>query len=122
MPQLEVCDLQQYAVLWRVTGQDRHGKQVVSSPVQIRVRWVLNDTQVVDPFGNTVASAGTVIAAVDIDNMSLMWLGRLKNLPSPPTNLHQLIKANTTPDIKARNTRFEYNLMKFSDKMVTVEP
>jgi hypothetical protein len=119
MPPLETCDLRQTAVLWNVTGQDRHGKPTVSNPIQIRVRWVLNDSQVVDPFGNTVASSGTVITDRPIDNMALMWLGKLVDLPSPPTDIHQVIKVNTTPDIKNRNTRFDYILMRYAQALPT---
>lgn len=122
MPPLEITDLRQDAVLWDFNGQDRHGRPILENPVALKVRWVLNDAQVVDPFGNTIQSSGTVILSVDVKNMSLMWLGKLADLPNPPTNLHQVIKANTTPDIKNRNIRFDYFLMRYSDKLPTVRP
>ena len=122
MPALEVTDLRQYACLWAFVQQDRHGRPVVSPPVEIKVRWVLNDSQIVDPTGNTIASSGTLIASRDIHPMSLLRLGRLKDLPNAPDKLHTCTINNTTPDIKNRNTRFDYNLMRYSDLLPTVQP
>ena len=123
MPPLEIIvDPNSFAVLWAFVGQDRHGKQIVASPIQIPVRWVLNQNQVIDPTGNTIASTGTVIThGLAIVNMSILWQGQLADLPAVPTNLHQVIKVNSTPDIKNRNTRFDYVLMKFSDQLPTVQ-
>lgn len=120
MPALEYTDLRQRAVLWTFKDQDRFGVQVLNPPIEVAARWLLNDSQVIDPAGNTIASSGNVILAIGVVNMSLMWLGKLVDLPSPPNDLHQLIKANTTPDLKNRQTRFEYYLMRFSDQLPTV--
>lgn len=121
MPPLETHDRKQDAVLWNFVRQDRHGKPVLAAPVAVKVRWTLNDSQVVDATGNTIQSSGSVVMDRSVDNMSVMWLGELKNLPAPPTELHQVIKANTTPDIKNRFTRYEYTLMRYSDELPTVE-
>ena len=120
MPSLEVCDLNQDAVLWPYAGQDRHGVQQVNAAIPVPVRWVVNDAQTIDPFGNTVASGGQVFSDEAIDIMSVMWLGAIADLPGTPTPLYQVIGANTTPDLKNRNTRYEYKVMLFTNTLPTV--
>lgn len=121
MPAFEIRDLKQYAVLWSFVGQDRHGVAVVASPIQIKVRWLLNDAQVIDPMGNTIASSGTIISSIDIPNMSIIRLGKLIDLPETPDQLHAVIKANTTPDLKNRHTRYDYFSMRYSNLLPTVQ-
>jgi hypothetical protein len=122
MPPIEVCDLRQKAVLWQVKGQDRHGKQILGSPSEISVRWEVSEYQVVDPTGNTLTANGSMLTNEDIENMSIVWQGKLKDLPATPTKLHQVFKANSMPSLKATQTHFEYTLMTFNDSLPTVVP
>lgn len=124
MPAVEIRDLPHTAVLWKFKRQDRHGVQVLYPPIEMKVRWTLNDKQVIDPESNTVMNTKTIFADREIPLMSLLMLGKLADLPDnddDPTDLHQMITSNTTPDLKGRNTRFEYTLMKFSNRLPTVE-
>lgn len=121
MPPLETTDRKQYAVLWEFTGQDSYGQPVVMQPVELLVRWLDKITQVADPTGNTVQSNAQIITGRSIALQSILWKGRLRDLPSPPyTGLHLLIGDNTTPDIKNRNQRFEYSLMRWKQQLPTV--
>ena len=120
MPSIELCDLRQKCVLWVFKGQDLYGKQLLYPPIQISVRWVLNESQVVDPTGNTITASGSMYTNVSIPNMSIVWKGKLADLPATPTSLYQVIKATTTPSLKATQTRFDYILMTFTTALPTV--
>lgn len=120
MPPIEVCDLNQDAVLWEFVRQDRFGKPVVKTPVAIKVRWVANETQPNGPFKNTIGSTKTVITTRTIPIMSVLWQGRLKDLPDNPSDLREVTTVNTTPSLKATETRFEYTLTKYTQELPVI--
>lgn len=119
MPSVEVDCLEQKAVLWSaVLGSfDRHGKQKVSAAVEIDVRWITGNKEVTDSKGNTIGIESTVIVDRAIPVQSILWLGKLSNLPSPTTNLRKVDVVKETPDIKGRATRRVLFLNKFSDTL-----
>ena len=120
MPPLETMDRHQWIVFWEFTGQDDHGLPVVANGIEIKVRWVDKMAQVIDPTGNTVQSSAQVISDRTLPIMSILWKGRLRDVIGPPYNgLHVVIGDMTTPDIKNRNNRYEFGLMRYSQELPT---
>lgn len=125
MPQLEVVDFIHYAVLWIITGRDRYVKPVLSSPVEIRCRWISTKKERVDAQGNTITIDAQVYVGRDILIGSLMWLGRLADLgvgQVPSSDVMQVVGFPKTPDLKGRNYRRMVNLMRYTDTLPSVEP
>jgi hypothetical protein len=120
MPPLETMDRHQWMVYWEYIGQDTYGLPTVSEPVELLVRWIDKIAQVVDPTGNTVQSSAQVVTDRTLPIQSIVWQGRLKDLEPPYNDLHIVIGNNSTPDIKARNTRFEFALMRYTSTLPTI--
>lgn len=123
MPPLETMDRHQDAVLWAATGAANHyGEPLVGSPVDITVRWVNQQREMLDPQGNTVAVDATVVAAQEIPIGSVMaegtladWLGTGSG--EEPSGRMQVKAESWALDLKGRITRREYGLMRFRDSM-----
>src|SRR5882757_2595614 len=118
MPPLERTDLLQRAVLWSASGRDRYGQVTVGDPVEITVRWLDQQSQMLDPQGNTVTVDVTVVVQQDIKIGSQMWLGELADLigtgSEPETGRMEVKAFNSTLDIKARNNRRTIGLMRMN--------
>ena len=127
MPPPEEAYQDQYAVLWRATGNyDRYGQPKLSAAEEIWVRWLQSKTQASDPQGNTVSLDATVISNEDIPAGSEMWLGRLDDFlgtgsGGPDTELHVVKTVRNVPDLKARIYRKRYGLVKKSDTLGEIE-
>lgn len=120
MPALETRDRKQWAVYWEYVGQDSFGLPVVSDGVEIRVRWNDKVTQVIDPSGNTVQSSAQIITDRTLPIQSILRKGRLAEVTGPPySGLHIVIGDNTTPDLKNRNNRYEFSMMRYSQQLPT---
>lgn len=126
MPALEVCDLNDDAVLWPVAGNaDPNGQDRVSDrPVGVRVRWNDSFTEVRDPQGNTVAIEATVVADRRIDKGSVLWHGKVSDLPAGTgfaledvPDLMQVYSWNGTQSLNGRNTRHELKLMRLKSSL-----
>lgn len=70
----------QRAVLWAKTGVDRQGIPVLAQPIELFVRWESGNR-------TTRKQIGTVDIKVLVDRKivegSVMWLGKLADLPDP---------------------------------------
>lgn len=117
MPPIETWGRFQKAVLWRNGGYDNYGEVKVLDPVEIDVRWEDTHNETVDPNGNVVAKTAQVVVNQDIAIGSILWKGELADLPSPVTNLHQVIGKTETPDLKNRNIRRQLTLMRYKNSL-----
>lgn len=120
MPALEVSDLTQQAVLWAMSNYDSFGQPAVGDPIQINVRWVWHHREVVDAKGNTISLAADVAAAQDIPINSHMWLGTLdqwnsNGMSQVNQDLYEVKTSDNVPDVKGRNVRRTFGLMKLHD-------
>jgi len=117
MPVLEESDLHEYAVLWSAGGVDDYGNPTVSAPVEIPCRWLIGMRESLDAEGNIIGVSDTVIVDRAIPIGSILWKGRLKDLPSSPTDLKQVIEYRETPDVKGRKRRRMVLLSRYSDQL-----
>lgn len=119
MPPIELCSPYQKAVLWAAVAGDNnnYGVQRVSAGIELDVRWEQDDAEVQDPQAGLVKTDTLVIVDRDIPPRSIMWLGALADLPSPPTNLKQVIVSGGAADVKGRFTQYDVRLMSFSNNL-----
>lgn len=118
-------DLNDRAVLWAASSVvNQYGQYIVSpTPVELKVRWVAKQSSMLDHQGNTVAVDATAIVDQDVTLGSIMWLGGLRDLPTPtnvPTSGLMVVKMfNKTGDLKNRNFRRKVGLMRSNDVLPT---
>lgn len=119
MPSLESQFRKQKAVYWEANGYDGYGEPNVNTPVELDVRWVEKQLEATDANGGPIAIDATVVMDRKPPVGSVLWLGELADLPSPPTDLKKVIMCDVTPDVKCRNTFYTAMLQKLSDKLPT---
>ncbi len=120
---LENSSRHQKAVLWAASaanGVHDYGVPKVSAKVQILVRWEERRQEAVDPDGNTIAV--DIVAVVDQDIVigSILWLGDIDDVATPPVDLKQVVTFSKPPDIKSRNFRRVVGLIRHSNKLPTL--
>lgn len=104
MPSIETADLKQNAVLWLVDetlNTDDAGNPRIASPISIKVRWEAST-------GEGDRRKARVVVDREITKGSVLWLGKIDDLPLPPnrpTNLMQVIAYSTVPDVNNRYQR-----------------
>ncbi len=124
MPYFEAqTDRYQAAVLWLLTGYDSYGQPAVGEPIEVRVRWVDQRSEQLDPQGNTVTVDATVILPPDYESVvgSEMWLGSLDDWyatgsAGQPDDVLQVKTYNKSSDMKNRFVRRVAGLMRKHDK------
>ena len=123
MPAFETMDLVHTAVYWEATGVDDYNNPTILSNVGIEIpcRWTEGLAETLDAKGNVIAADASVVVDRELAIGSVMWLGKLVDLPDPPTDLKYIKFRKATSDIKGRNTRRTVLLMKYSDTLPTVE-
>jgi hypothetical protein len=122
MPPLETMDRHQKACLWVRAGTNSLGQDYVANPpVEIMVMWDDRQTRALDSQGNTITVDVMADVAQDIEIGSIMWLGRMADLPypshTPASGLMQVKTFSKTLDIKGRNARREVGLMRFTNTL-----
>jgi hypothetical protein len=120
MPAPEVRNLTGYAVLWARSAIGGYGQFKVSSPIEIRVRWEDVRQESNDPQNTVESSPVTAFVAQVIEVGSLMWYGRLADLPDSPTDLYKVTAYNGTPDIKGRVSSHVVTLTRYGDSLPEV--
>lgn len=120
MPPLESVDLWQDAVYWPPGAPDRYNEPTRGSPVQIEVRWVWQDRKTTNAQGEEIETSATVITDREIPIGSFMVLGTLSDWlgtgsAGADDALMEVVTEQQTPDLKARNTRYQYGLSWFRD-------
>ena len=130
MPALEDHDLREKALLWRAISDDPFGQKKVGARVEIDVRWLDKQTEMMDPHNNSVLMDGTII--VDQNHVipigSLLWYGTEDEWAtgtgsSETTDGHPMIvevkAVNSTPDFKARNYRRTLGFLRYKGAVPT---
>lgn len=117
MPAVEVHDLKQQVVIYRAAGTNRDGLATVSAPEELTVRFRagLNDSFGTDE--NTVSVNASMVLPEAVPIGSIVWEGRLCDLPATPTPLYVVVNFSDVPDIKNRHRRKTAQLSFFSDTL-----
>ena len=110
----------QKAVLWTFAGYDGHGEVKVSAAAEIDVRWEEGNNEMRGPDGHNVAVDATVVVGQEIDVGSILWLGAIADVATPPVSLKQVVAKKSTPDDKGRHYRRALGLMKYSNELPTL--
>lgn len=112
-------DLKQKAVYYAASQnhRTREGTIRVLAGVEIKCNYNSLRKEINDPQGNVIVA--TVHMAVDRSVLvhSIIWLGALRNIPSPVTNLYEVVNYNEVMDVRRRETRREVLLTPFSDTL-----
>ena len=121
MGRLITSSRKQKAVLMEKTGVDRYGNPICSTGTEITVRWEERQEQIVEPNGEVIQMVALAIVNQDIPEGSVMWLGQLANFASPYTNLLQVFKSTSIPDLR-RGTTFRRTVMltRFKNQLPTI--
>jgi len=119
MPALETDCREQFAVYEEATGTDDYNQATRAAPVELKVRWELTRSQIIDAAGDTISIEAQVVVNQVIVEGSTMWLGKLADYPASPANLKEVVVFKEIPDIKGREFRRTVLLRKFSDTRLT---
>lgn len=121
MPSIERMGLKQYAVVWFAGPVDNNGDVTVRTPVEIRCRWEESIGEQLSPTtGATRDSAQSIMVDRLIPVDSIIWLGKLKELPTTLSNLRQVVTVKNMPDVKSRDSLRTVDVIKFSNQLPTV--
>lgn len=119
---IEIFDCVDYMVLWEADGIDAYGVVKVLDPVEIRGRWNDSPKDANDAQGNKVSIIVRISALRDIPMESVLWHGKLVDLPIEPTDLCQVKSIDGGLDVHGLAERFEFGLTRFMDKVPTLSP
>lgn len=120
MPPIETQHLRDYAVLWMAEDYNEYGRYNVASPIEIRVRWEGGKQQSDNPTDEVDSWPTTIYVDREIEIGSVLWHGKLRNLPSPPTNLFKVNGRNTIPDLRNRHYQRTVSLVRHGNTLPTV--
>ena len=102
MPAVEITGLKQKAVLWRLAGYSSDGNPTVYDPEEINTRWDDGDSQILGKDGSPISINASIMVEGEIDLGSLLWKGKLADLPASPSPLVEVMGLEVVPDIKIR--------------------
>jgi hypothetical protein len=123
VPPVEAADLFQDCIVWRKIDETDDNEPVVSPGEQVDCRWVNRRIQTVGADGEPVAYDATLALDEDVPDGSIVWEGCLADFEddiAKKNRLMAVIRFAGTPDVKGRNTRYEYGLMRFRGVLPTI--
>ena len=121
MPGPEQTELNQDAILWRYSSKDDYNRPVVKQPEEVKVRFKLGQVQSTDAKGSVISYDGSAVTEETYPIDSILWIGKLSDMPAAPTPLYQVKSYRETPDLKGRETKFTAMLMRYTDTLPTIE-
>lgn len=124
MPTPETDDRFQKAQLWVIIGVDNYTNPLLRERIEITVRWEDKTVEILDPKGVPIRIDAFMHSTKEIPTGSILWKGCLEDLPTPATNITNLMQVaftKTIPDVKNRAVRKTYLLKRFSDRLPTVQ-
>jgi len=121
MPSLSTVNLTTKAVLWMLSGRDDYSEITVSAGVEIPVRWEELINQQINAQGDPVAINGTIGVDRVITEGSILWEGKLADVPGSFTNeLMEVVSMNRVPDIKGRDTQLNVTVRRFKNTLPVI--
>lgn len=120
MPDPTVVNLKQKAVYWPYSSNDRYGQPTIGTATEVDCRWEQTEGEYLDDQNVKRSFQITAHVAVVIEAQSLMWLGKLADLPSPVTSgLYKVVNASNIPDIKGHHPKYTLSLAKYGGSLPT---
>lgn len=120
MPAPELDYRFQRAQLWERIGDDEHANPIISTRVELKVRWENKQIEMLTPSGQPIKIDALVIVVRDIKVGSIMWEGCEDDLPddlSTITKLMEVVAFDNIPDVKGRIQRRTVGLKRYNDKI-----
>ncbi len=121
MPPLEYMDFHSNLVLWSYISTDRQGDPTVAPPIQLPCRWEEGQLEIPsDPKGNFITVDSVIATIQDLVINSIVWEGKLTDLPTPTINLvylYEVVVKTRAFDLKGRWNRYEFGLRRYKDKL-----
>ena len=114
--------LPSYAVVWTPAGSNEYGEITVNSPQEIRTRWEIGKSLGVGDETESVAYDAEIWVENEWPLGTIVWRGKLVDLPSSPTGLYEVIDYIETPDLKGRIVERRLLLRRYTDQLPTVVP
>lgn len=121
MPGPEQTELNQDVILWRYASKDDYNRPVLKPLEEIEVRFKLGQIQSTDAKGSVISYDGSAVTEETYPIDSILWIGKLSDMPAAPTPLYQVKSYRETPDLKGRETKFTAMLMRYTDTLPTIE-
>jgi hypothetical protein len=112
--------------LWERVGNDAYGEPIVSSPIELRVRWEDTDDEMRKPDSTLIRLAATVVVDRKVPIGSIMWKGDLDDWngtgsSTDEIDLMQVEAYLETPDLKNRYLRRVLRLSRFRSTLPTIQ-
>ena len=110
-------------MLWTAAGFDDYGEPTrATSPVEIKVRWLIGLKEAVDPNGNVIALESQAVVDRVIKAGSILWLGALADWygtgsGGDDTELMRVAIYDETPDLKGRGKHRVVGLQRYRDSL-----
>ena len=117
---LETSGLHQKAVLWLIEGTDTYGQTKVGLPNEVSVRWEKGLVLSLLPTSAAEQVEATVYTDQVIPVGSIMWEGKLDDMPDPLVDLRKVEHVKQIPDIKNRYVRYVSLLTNYHDTPLEV--
>ncbi len=118
MPQLEADFRHRWALLWPATGVNDYGVTTVGNRDEIAVRWDESKSRGGDPNSEGTAFPTELIVARTIPVGSMLWLGKVTDLPGtsevPERDLMRVTTYREVYDEKGRHRRRLITLARWS--------
>lgn len=118
MPEISQATLCDWCVVWqRVDTNTRHGQSRVSSPVNVRCRWLTSDHASPSQEVTSEFYPRSVPVGIEVNLGSFVWgPGKIAELPSNP-KYFEVVATSKTPDIKGRHHSHQVTLQKASSTL-----
>ena len=110
----------QKATYWAKAGDNDYGEPTVSAGIEISVRWEQSKEDGLGNQSNSIPYDASVVVDRVIAVGSIMWLGKLLDLPTTTTDLFQVADYDEIPDIKGRKYRRVLKLLRYGDTLPTI--
>lgn len=118
MVRFETTNRHQKAMLYE--GSTQHtsqGRKKVKKGFEIDVRWEQRQSDALNEQGEMIKVDATVVVDRDIAVGSLMWLGAEDDLPSPVTELKEVVSSTKIPNLKGSIFRRVVGVIRYSNDL-----
>lgn len=113
--------LTQTAVAWLAAPPDSRGINQVHTPIEIKCRLTKGNRRTHDALSQRVELSGSMDVDRTLPIGTLLWMGRITDLPSPEVTviegLMQVESFNEIADVKGRHTRKSVDLSAYSETL-----